>query len=47
MLAAFRAEELKVQTAAGRLGLSRARFYKLYADYLAACAHHQQSTWDP
>ena len=47
MLAAFRAEELKTQTAASRLGLSRARFYKLYADYLAACAHHQLSTWTP
>lgn len=47
MLAAFRAEELKAQTAAGRLGLSRARFYKLYADYLAACAHHQEAIWTP
>ena len=47
MLAAFRAAELKTQTAAGRLGLSRARFYKLYADYLAACAHHQEATWTP
>lgn len=47
MLAAFRAEELKAQTAANRLGLSRARFYKLYADYLAACAHHQQALWAP
>ena len=47
MLAAFRAEELKPQTAAGRLGLSRARFYKLYADYLAACAHRQEATWTP
>jgi hypothetical protein len=47
VLAAFRAEELKATAAANRLGLSRARFYKLYADYLAACAHHQQSTWTP
>jgi hypothetical protein len=47
VLAAFRAEELKSSTAAGRLGLSRARFYKLYADYLAACAHHQQAIWTP
>ncbi len=47
MLAAFRAEELKAQTAAHRLGLSRARFYKLYTDYLAAGAHHQQSLWTP
>lgn len=47
MLAAFRAEELKTQAAAGRLGLSRARFYKLYADYLAACARRQEATWTP
>ncbi len=44
---AFRAEELKTQTAVGRLGLSRARFYKLYADYLAACAHQQEAAWTP
>lgn len=47
MLAAFRAQELKAQSAAERLGLSRARFYKLYTDYLAACAHHQESLWKP
>jgi hypothetical protein len=33
--------------AASRLGLSRARFYRLYADYLGACAHHQQAAWAP
>lgn len=47
VLAAFRAEELKAQNAAERLGLSRARFYKLYADYLAACAHHREPIWTP
>lgn len=47
MLAAFRAEELKAQSAAERLGLSRARFYKLYANYLGACAHHQELLWTP
>ena len=47
VLAAFRAEELKAQSAAERLGLSRARFYRLYADYLGACAHHQESLWRP
>ncbi len=47
MLAAFRAEELKAQNAAERLGLSRARFYKLYADYLSACAHHREALWTP
>jgi hypothetical protein len=29
------------------LGLSRSRFYKLYADYLRACAQGQESTWVP
>ena len=47
MLAAFRAEEIKAQSAAERLGLSRARFYKLYAGYLGACAHHQELLWTP
>lgn len=47
MLAGFRAEELKAQPATERLGLSRAQFYRLYADYLSACAHHQESDWKP
>ena len=47
MFGAFRAQELKAKPAARRLGLSRSRFYKLYADYLRACAHHQESLWIP
>ena len=47
MLAGFRAEELRAQPAAERLGLSRAQFYRLYSDYLSACAHHQESHWKP
>ena len=47
MLAGFRAEELKGQSAAERLGLSRAQFYRLYSDYLSACAHHQEAHWRP
>ena len=47
MLAAFRAEEIKVHSAVERLGLSRARFYKLYANYLGACAHPQERLWTP
>jgi hypothetical protein len=47
VLAAFRAEEIKAPNAAERLGLSRARFYKLYASYLGACAHHQELVWTP
>jgi hypothetical protein len=46
-LAAFRAEKLKAQPAADRLGLSRARFYKLYADYLDACAYRREFIWTP
>jgi len=34
-------------TAASQLQLSRSRFYELYADYLRACAHHQQEDWTP
>ncbi|MBP8262036.1 MAG: DDE-type integrase/transposase/recombinase [Verrucomicrobia bacterium] len=47
MLASFRAGQLKANTAAKRLGLSRSRFYELYGDYLKACAYHHQSTWTP
>ena len=47
MLSAFRAEQLKAQVAAEKLGLSRSRFYELYSDYLKACAHHDESTWTP
>ncbi len=47
MLASFRAGQLKANTAAKRLGLSRSRFYELYGDYLKACADHRQSTWTP
>jgi hypothetical protein len=46
-MAAFRAEELKVAQAAARLELSRSRFYKLYARYLAACASGQEALWTP
>jgi len=46
-MAAFRAEELKVAEAARRLDLSRSRFYKLYARYLAACAVQSQALWTP
>ena len=46
-MAAFRAQQLNARRAARQLGLSRSRFYKLYADYLRACAHHQQDRWLP
>lgn len=47
VLARFRAEQLDADTAAVKLNLSRSRFYELYADYLRACAHHQQDRWLP
>jgi hypothetical protein len=46
-MAAFRANQLKVQAAAARLGLGRSRFYELYGDYLQACAQHRQALWRP
>jgi hypothetical protein len=46
-MAAFRAEELGAAEGTQRLGLSRARFYKLYSSYLAACAHHREGLWKP
>ena len=47
VLAGFRAEQFKAKAAAKRLGLSRGRFYKLYAEYLRACAQRQQDAWVP
>jgi hypothetical protein len=47
VLAAFRAGELKAAAAAQRLGLSRSRFYELYADYLRACAQRREAHWTP
>ena len=47
VLARFRAEQLDADTAATKLKLSRSRFYELYADYLRACAHHQEALWLP
>jgi hypothetical protein len=47
VLAGFRAGYFKAKTAAKKLGLSRSRLYKLYADYLRACARHQQDMWFP
>jgi hypothetical protein len=47
VLAGFRAGSLKVKPAVKKLGLSRSRFYKVYSDYLRACAHREQATWIP
>ena len=36
---------MKALEARQQLSLSKGRFYELYADYLRACAHHQQDHW--
>lgn len=45
--AAYRAGQLCAAQAAHELGLSKARFYKLYSRYLQACAAGQAQTWAP
>ena len=47
VFARFRERQLDADQAAQRLGLSRSRFYELFADYLQACARHQQGFWTP
>jgi hypothetical protein len=47
VLAAFRQQQLSATVAARTLELSRSRFYRLYADYLRAAAHHQEEHWQP
>jgi hypothetical protein len=47
VFASFRRGELTAATAAGELGLSRSRFYELYADYLRACAERRARSWVP
>ncbi|MGH2403733.1 MAG: hypothetical protein ACRDGN_04635, partial [bacterium] len=46
-LALHRTQELSAAQAARELGLSRARFYKLYSHYLRACAQGQAEVWSP
>ena len=47
LLGAYRAGELGAGQAAHELGLSKARFYKLYSQYLRACAAGRVQTWAP
>ena len=47
LLASHRKGELSAREAAHELGLSRARFYKLYSQYLRACAQGQAEVWSP
>jgi hypothetical protein len=47
LLASYRAGQIPAKTAADELGLARTRFYKLYSQYLEACAAGQAQTWSP
>jgi hypothetical protein len=47
LLACHRKNELSAREAARELELSRAGFYKLYSQYLRACAQGQAETWSP
>lgn len=46
-MASHRQGELSATQAAQELGLSRARFYRLYSQYLRACAQGQAEAWSP
>lgn len=47
LLASHRIGELSARETARELGLSRPRFYKLYSQYLRACAQGQAEVWSP
>src|ERR1017187_2608723 len=47
LLASHRNDKLSAREAARELGLSRPRFYKLYSQYLRACAKGQAAVWSP
>jgi transposase InsO family protein len=47
LLARHRAGQLSANAAAAELGLGHTRFYKLYSQYLQACATGQAQTWSP
>ena len=47
VLAEFRSNSIKAVQACEQLGVSKSRLYQLYADYLLACARHQQNGWTP
>jgi transposase InsO family protein len=47
LLASHRHNELAAAAAAQELGLSRTGFYKLYSQYLRACAQGQSAVWSP
>jgi len=47
VLATHRAERLSARAAAQELGVSRTHFYRLYSDYLKACAQDGAEIWSP
>ena len=47
LLAAHRAGQLSALATAQELGVSRTHLYRLYRDYLSACAHGHAGTWSP
>jgi hypothetical protein len=47
ILAHYRQALLSACDAAEELQLSRSRFYRLYSDYLRACAQRQADSWEP
>jgi hypothetical protein len=47
VLARFRTQTIAATDAAAELGVSRSRFYVLYASYLALCALRRQHQWQP
>ena len=47
LLGSYRQGVLSASDAAEELHLSRSRFYRLYSDYLRACAQKQEQTWQP
>lgn len=47
VLARFQRQLLSAAEACAELGLSRSRFYGLYADYVRAEAQHQAHAWQP
>jgi hypothetical protein len=47
VLARFRTQTIAAADAAAELGVSRSRFYVLFASYLALCALRRQHQWRP
>jgi hypothetical protein len=46
-MARFRSQIISTRDALGELDVSRSHFYRLYTDYLRACAERRQRSWQP